>query len=266
MHIVVLLAGVVDPRWRLSHLALRAGSEQADEEGLPRRLSPFDEAALEIALKLRDADPAVRCTAIVMGDASADPLVRAVLALRPHRAFRFDAASLATWDPRMTVRLLGAALDAADEAPALVLMGREFGDADDGVLPPLLAEARGLAFWGQAHALALVDGGLAATRMRSAREEVARLPSPALVSITNDRGNRLRHPLMKNVIQTKRAPIDVIASPPFEAMTDFVALSLAAVPPARRGSGECRVLSGPLDAQVDQLAAHLRAAQAGEAR
>jgi len=259
MQVVVLLAGVVDPKWRLDRLALRPGTELADESGLPRRLSPFDEAALEIALKLREADPAVRVTTVLLGDAGSDALLRGVAAFRPNRAFRFDTSGAALWDPRAAVGLLGLAVDAACERPDLVLIGREFGDGDDGVLPPALAEARGWRFCGLAHAVAIGGGMIAAQRIRGPREEVLRLPAPALVSITNDRHNRLRHPLMKNVMLAKRDPVEVVTPRAEAASRAVVACSLAVVPPPKRGAGACRVLSGPMEAQVAELAAYLRA-------
>jgi electron transfer flavoprotein beta subunit len=266
MQVVVLLAGVVDPKWRLVGLGLRDGTELADESGLPRRLSPFDEAALEIALKLRDADPSVRVTVVLPGDAGSDALLRAVMAFRPHRAFRLDTSAIPLWDPRIAAQVLGAGVDLATDAPDLVLMGREFGDGDDGTLPPLLAEIRGWSFWGQAHAVALAENGFRAQRMRGPREEMVHLPSPALVSLTNDRGNRLRHPLMKNVVLAKRDPVEVLAAPVPETPRALRALSLAMVPPPRRGAGACRVLSGPLEAQVGELAAYLHAWRDGGTR
>ena len=263
MQVVVLLAGVVDPKWRLDRLALRPGTELADESGLPRRLSPFDEAALEIALKLRDANAAVRVTAVLLGDAASDALLRGVAAFRPNRAFRFDTSGMALWDPRSAVGLLGVAVDAACERPDLVLTGREFGDGDDGVLPPALAEARGWRFCGLAHAVAAVDGMLVAHRIRGPREEVLRLPPPALVSITNDRGNRLRHPLMKNVMLAKRDPVEVVTPGVEPASCTVVARSLNVVPPPQRGAGACRILSGPVEAQVAEFAAYLRTKREG---
>ncbi|MBV1796486.1 hypothetical protein [Siccirubricoccus sp. G192] len=259
MQVVVLLAGVVDPKWRLDRLGLRPGTELADESGLPRRLSPFDEAALETALKLRDADPAVRVTAVLPGDVGSDALLRGVAAFRPDRAFRFDTSGLAPWDPRAAVRLLGLAVGAACGCPDLVLMGREFGDCDDGVLPAALAEAQGWRFCGLAHAVAIADGRFVAHRIRGPREELLRLPPPALVSITNDRGNRLRHPLMKNVMLAKRGPVEVVTPQAGAIPRAVVARSLAVVPPPQRGAGACRILSGPVDAQVAELAAYLRA-------
>ncbi|MBX6374284.1 MAG: electron transfer flavoprotein subunit beta [Acetobacteraceae bacterium] len=257
----MLLAGVVDPKWRLDGLALRPGTALVEETGLPRRLSPFDEAALETALKLRDADPTVRVTAVLVGGPANNALLRAIAAFRPHRVFRIGGVALSLWDPLAAVRLLGAAVAAAVERPDLVLMGREFGDGDDGALPPALAEAQGWRFCGLAHAVSLAeDGAVTLRRVRGPREEVLRLRPPVLASITNDRGNRLRHPLLKNVMLAKREPIEVVAPPP-DAPAAAPALALrdiAVVPPPTRGAGACRFLTGPVEAQVEELAAFLR--------
>lgn len=247
MQVVVLLAGVVDPKWRLTSLA---------EPNLPRKLSPFDEAALECALKLRDADAGVRLTAVLVGGTELDLLVRAAAAFRPHGVFRFDASL--PWDPRAALALLAAAARAATPEPDLVLIGREFGDTDDGVLPAALAEAEGWRYGGLAHAVALAGDVAVLQRSRGPRAETLRLPLPALASITNERGNKLRHPLMKNVMLAKREPVAVV-TPAIAAPEPTLALRQhALVPPPTRGSGACRLLDGPRETQVEELLRTLR--------
>jgi electron transfer flavoprotein beta subunit len=257
MQVVVLLAGVVDPKWRLAELALRPGTSLVNEAGLPRRLSPFDESALEIALRLRDADPGTRITVALFGGEESQGLLRAVAAFRPQRAFLFGGPDVSLWDPRAATGILRAALSRAEGRPDLVLMGREFGDSDDGVLPPALAEAAGLHFCGQIHSAAMSGGELAVRRTRGPREEMLRLPPPALVSITNERGNRLRHPLMKNVMLAKREPAEMVTLPMEEANT-LKLLGIAPVAPPRRRGADRRILTGPVEEQVCELAAYLR--------
>jgi len=65
MNVLVLISGIADPKWPLP--------PQPDATALQIHasryavMSPFDEAALELALKLRDADPSVAITAVVAG-------------------------------------------------------------------------------------------------------------------------------------------------------------------------------------------------------
>ena len=258
MEVVVLLAGVVDPKCRIERLALRPDTALVDETGLPRKLSPFDEAALETALQLRDADPAVRVTVALIGDASADALLRAIAAHRPDRAFRFGGPALSLWDPISAVRHLRDAIDVAAKHVDLVLMGREFGDSDDGVLPPSLAEASSQSFCGLAHTLRIKEGRVIAQRMRGTHEETLALDTPALVSVTNHRGNRLRHPLMKNIALARRAPLEIASAQdlPSTGALELQAIALAA--PSARGMGRGRILTGASEEHIRNLATVLR--------
>jgi electron transfer flavoprotein beta subunit len=264
MQVIVLLAGVVDPKWRLGTLALRPGQALVDETGLPKRLSPFDESALEVALRLRDADPAVCVTVALHGGEESQGLLRSVAAFRPQRAFLFGGASVSLWDPCVAAGVLRAALGQVEGRPDLVLMGREFGDSDDGVLPPLLAEQAGLRFCGQAHSVAMAEGQLVLRRTRGPREETLRLPPPVLVSITNERSNRLRHPLMKNVMLAKRDAMEMVAMTAEAGLLEL--RGIAPLVARRRGAADRRILTGPVEEQARELAAYLRKRAVAEAR
>jgi len=100
-------------------------------------------------------------------------------------------------------------------------------------------------------------------RLRGGREEVLRGTPPLLVSVTNERGNRLRHPLMKNVALAKREKVEWVAAP--DAPSVAMPVGLAAVAPAApaRRSGGGRVLTGPAEVQVAELAAYLAPWRAG---
>lgn len=250
MKLVVLLAGVVDPKLRIARLRLHDAVAQVDETGFSRRLSPFDEAALETALQLRDANAAVQVTAVVVGDAASDALLRGVMAHPMHRAFRLGDAL--PWDPGAAIDHLRPAIAEAD----FVIMGREFGDGDDGVLPPALAEATRRRYCGMAHALCLQGEALLARRMRGMQEETVRIPAPGLVSVTNHRGNRLRHPLMKHVVVAKRAPLDIVAAG-YTAPRSLTLCGIALAAPPERVKGQGRLHAVASDEAIADLAATL---------
>jgi len=258
MEVVVLLAGVVDPKWRIDRIGLRADAPLADETGLPRKLSPFDEAALETALQLRDADTSLRVTAALVGDATNDALLRAVAAHRPDRAFRYGDAALSLWDPGVAIGHLRAAIAVAAVAPALVLIGREFGDSDDGLLPAALAESMGADFCGLAHGLRRAGDAFEADRMRGQVEERLHLTPPTVASITNHRGNRLRHPLMKHVVLARRAAVEVVSAVPPAAPGQVTLHGITVAAPPARARGQGRILHGATAANIAALAAALR--------
>jgi electron transfer flavoprotein beta subunit len=239
MIITVLIAGVHDPKWPVSP------DSATDSPADYRIMSPFDEAALEIALRVRDARPGtVICVRVAGGGASAK-IARAAAALNIA-----DVATLANdrpWDQAAMARALASLCEGAD----LVLIGREFGDCDDGLVPPLLAGVLGLPFFGRAQT---VEVGDAIHLMREAERETETLTlfAPLVVSVTNDRRTRLRKPLMKNVMFARQMDIPAIAAYPATSS----AASLGAWHPgaAQRAATDCTMVGGGVHKQAAALA------------
>lgn len=248
MKVLVLIAGVHDPKWPIAN-----GPNDVPMVGEHQILSPFDEAALEMALRIRDANPETIITARVAGGPAAIKIARAVAAL--HIA---DVATVTIdqpWDQSMVARALALLCDEFD----LVLMGREFGDYDDGFVPPLLAGLLDLPFFGRAQT---VDAGppLRIAREANASVEALTLSGPSLVSVTNDRRTRLRKPLMKNVMMARTAAIGDIGS--HHIAPGAVTLQAIAPRAAGRSQTECRMLEGDLAQQAQALAVLLWEARA----
>lgn len=249
MNIVVLIAGVLDPKWPI---ALTAG-------GLPAQqidrviMSPFDEAALEIALKIRDAHPATEVRAFVAGGEAGAKLARAVAA--------FNIAEVSTmqldspWDQTSVSNELAQLCGQAD----LVLLGREFGDLDDGLVPPLLAGLLGAKFFGRAQ-MVETKNEVRLMRESGSFEEWLGLGERLVASVTNDRRNRLRKPLMKNVMLARQASIglaEVRAPAPSGLEIDDVA-ELAGT----RATTACSMIGGSPEEQARSLASILLEVQA----
>lgn len=245
MNVLVLIAGVLDPKWPVAP-AGNGLPPQPDDRVV---LSPFDEAALEIALKIRDTEPATTLRAVVTGS---DKLARAVAAL--------SIAEVATlrlsvpWDQGAVAAELAQLCDGAE----VVLIGREFGDLDDGLVPPMLAGLLDMPFFGRVQAVEKADP-LRLLREAGDMAESLPLTVPMVASVTNDRRSRLRKPLMKNVMMARQAKIDTVAVEPAESG----ALILAGV---RERSGartatQCRMIEGSPPEQASALAALLLGAR-----
>lgn len=236
MNILVLLAGILDPKWPIE------ASDGALPERIAERLvpSPFDEAALETALALRDTAPYAQVRAIVMGGAEAGKLARTAA------AFTMPVATIeisAWWDQNVVAEALAAVAAASD----LVLLGREFGDCDDGLVAALLAARLGRPLFARAQA---VRGGRL-MREAEAEEEWLTPDRPLVVSVTNDRRNRLRKPLLKNVMMAREAEIETL--PPFTGESDATLIASRLVASARKPV-ECRLVEGSPEVQAQSLA------------
>ena len=259
MNVVVLLAGVADPKWALDDASLAAHAGLGSAQPAARIASPFDESALEIALQMRDEAPDTHLAVLCPGGAEAEPLLRQAAAHRPSSLLRVEEPAGRMWDIRARARLLKDALARLAVAPVLVLLGREFGDADDGALPACLAEELGWAYVACVREVRATPAGFAPARERGGAEERMTLPGPLVASVTNDRGNRLRHPLLKNVMAARREQMDVLGAMPVDEPHVHARSVVAARAQARAGAG--RRLDGPLAAGVAELASLLRAWQ-----
>lgn len=246
MNVLIFIAGVADPKWPLPPTADSAALQaHADRYAI---LSPFDESALALALKLRDADAGVAIHALVAGPES---LARKVAEWRLDSVRRLAAGGAAAWDASAFATSLASAAAAVASDAALVLTGRELGDLDDGAVAPLLARSLRLPHVGLTVGVEFQDGSAWATRQRAGRIERVRLPGRALLSVTNDPQNRLRHPLLKNVMAARKLRIDAV-----EAGAAAANVTLAAMQPvvASPRAGACRLLQGSAEAQAEALA------------
>lgn len=283
MNLVVLLAGIADPKRPLPRPVSGDSRDIWETPDLAYKLSPFDEAALEVGLKLRIAHPGTHLTVLVT-DAAADPsLLRTVAAFRPDHLQGIARPAAERWDSAALARHIRTALSRIPNTPDILLMGREHGDGDDGSAAPFLAESLGYAYAGLALDVRWQDGRVLCTRDFGGGLETVTLPTPAWASISNDKGNRLRHPLLKNVLHAKQqtfaAPAAGVAestggvtdsadavADSGDGIADFTAALMlihAAPPPSiTPGDAPCRLLLGTLQEQARALACYL----CGEAR
>lgn len=260
MNLLVLAAGIADPKWPL---------EWPDDGAPPARraerviASPFDEAALELALRARDQGGGAHTVSVlVASDGEGDRLAR-TLAAYAVPVTRLAPPRLDWWNARAVGAALASAIESLDCAPTVVMLGREFGDYDDGAVPAWLAARLGRPYFALAQDVAAQDGEIRFKRERGEAEEVMTVDRPLVISVTNDRRNRLRRPLMKNVMAAKQMTLATLQPPQGEggAGLDLRRASIAESP---RAAGGGRMLSGPVEQQVAQLADALMAWRASQ--
>ncbi len=247
MNIVLFLAGVLDPKWPLTLC------EGALPETQPDRvvMSPFDESALETALRIRDANPGTQIRAIVAGSPASEKIARTVLALNVADVSLLDLGD--AWNQNAVATQLASQCGEAD----LVLIGREFGDCDDGLVPPMAAALTGRHFFGRVQAVE-ASGDIRLMREAGASEQWLAVSGPTLASVTNDRRNRLRKPLMKNVMMARQAAVAQIVAPP--SAPSPIGLGGVDTLAAARAPVNCRWIEGSTVEQAQAVAALLRQA------
>lgn len=176
-------------------------------EGLKMSMNPFDEIAVEEAVRLREAGTAEEVVAISCGGEECQDVLRTALALGVDRAIliRSDQGLL----PLKIARLLK--IIALREAPDLILMGKQAIDDDAGQVPQMLAAMLG---WPQAtYASKLQVNGQRVTVSREVDDglDIVELGLPAVIS-TDLRLNTPRFASLANVMKARRKSIETVAA------------------------------------------------------
>ncbi|HXD02078.1 MAG TPA: hypothetical protein VN627_02100, partial [Novosphingobium sp.] len=165
----------------------------------------------------------------------------------------FDAAGVEPWDCGGFAASLAHGLGALARQASLILVGREYADYDDGSVPPALARALGLEHVNLALAVHSDRGSTWVSRQRGATIERLRLAGPAVLSVTNDSHNRLRHPLLKNVMAARTVQFTTLAGTAASPAAQVSLVSAEPVVPLPRAIA-CRLLHGTPQQQAEALA------------
>lgn len=252
MNVLVILSGIADPKWQLPD-PLTDAALRAQRHSYPL-LSPFDEAALELALKLRDADPQTKISVLIAASSAQDKLLPHVASFRIDQVFAYQADLHPAWDSAALAKTFAAWIRSADSPADLVLLGREFGDEDDGSIPAAAAAALAWPFVSQTMEVQNgADGRLQITRQLGAMQEQLTLPAPLVCAVTNHARNKLRHPLLKNVMMAKKLSFSLIAMPNGTAVGQvrLRATTLASPPTS---TTQCQMIEGDTATQARALA------------
>lgn len=138
MKVGVCLKQVPDTDTRIKVNAAGTGIETADVKWV---INPYDEYALELALRLKDAKKATEVVIFSIGDAGSEQRIRDGLARGADRAVRLDDAAFAGSDALGRARIYAAAVQA--EGIQLLCCGRQDIDDDQGAVPGMVAELCG---------------------------------------------------------------------------------------------------------------------------
>lgn len=227
-----------------------------DTTGITWIVSPYDEFAVEEALRIRERRGQGEVVVVSLGPERVKEALRSCLAMGCDRAIHIHDPALGDADTLTTARALAAVV--RQEQPALVLCGRQAIDDDMGAVGAQLAELLGwpCASWIMEES---VDG--TGTTIRVARQvegglEVFDLPLPAVVSCQKGL-NEPRYPTLKGIMGAKRKEIRELkaADLGLESPTaQLRVLTLEALPPRPPG----RIIQGDVATAVKELVRALR--------
>ena len=172
-------------------------------DGVKMSINPFDEIALEEALRIKERGQADEVLVVSVGPADAQQQLRTALAMGADRAILVQNDTAA---PLTVARVFRKLIDR--ESPFLVLLGKQAIDDDNGQTAQMLA-----ALWDRPQAvacskLALDEGQLTATREVDAGLETNEIELPAVVSV-DLRLNEPRYVKLPDIMKAKKKPLDM---------------------------------------------------------
>jgi electron transfer flavoprotein beta subunit len=168
-------------------------------------MNPFDEIAVEEAVRLKEKSGAREVVVVSIGPAKAQDTIRTALAIGADRGILIDSGD-ATVEPLAVAKLLKAVTDV--EKPDLVIMGKQAIDDDCNQTGQMLAALLG---WPQGtFASKVVPNGsdVDVTREVDGGLETLKLKLPAVVT-TDLRLNEPRYPSLPNIMKAKKKPLEV---------------------------------------------------------
>lgn len=243
MNILVCLKQVPDTE---ATIKTGSGGKAIDESGIKFIMNPYDEFAVEEALRMKEAAGGT-IKAITMGPERAKEVLRTAVAMGVDDVLLLQNDQVQL-DGFKSAQALAQAI--AGEAYDVILLGKEAIDDGNMQVGPMLAEILNIPCVTVVTKLALHAGSFTAEREGEAGTEVLTGPTPCL--ITCQKGlNEPRYPSIRGVMMAKKKDIPVVQ---LEAMDSRVAITEFSYPKSRKGGQ----IVGEGSAAVPELVRRLR--------
>ena len=229
MKILVPIKRVVDYNVKIRVKADQSGVELAN---VKMAMNPFDEIAVEEAVRLKEAGTATEVVAVSAGVAQCQETLRTAMAIGADRGILVE--SDADLQPLAVAKLLKALVD--KEQPTLVILGKQAIDDDSNQTGQMLAALLG---WPQATFASKVEvagDGVRVTREIDGGLETLSLPLPAVVT-TDLRLNEPRYATLPNIMKAKKKPLDTVKPADLGVDVTPRLTTLKVVEPAARSAG-----------------------------
>jgi electron transfer flavoprotein beta subunit len=202
MHIAVCIKRVPDTETRVK---VAPDGKSLDEAGVKFILNPYDEFAVEEALRRKEKAGSGEVVVVSLGPAAAQETIRTALAMGADRGVLLQTDRIPA-DGLETAKALAAELK--DGGHDLILFGKLAVDDYNHQVGPMVAELLGLPCVTAVAHLELEGGKGVAEREIEGGMEVVEFPLPAV--LTTDKGlNEPRYPALKGIMAAKKKPLDV---------------------------------------------------------
>jgi electron transfer flavoprotein beta subunit len=242
MKILVAVKRVVD-----YNVKIRVKSDQSgvDTANVKMSMNPFDEIAVEEAIRLKEAGIASEIVVFSAGSQQCQETLRTALAIGADRAILVETD--VDLQPLAVAKLLQAVC--AKEQPQLIILGKQAIDDDSNQTGQMLAALMDLPQATFASKVALVDGILRVTREVDGGLETISMALPAVIT-TDLRLNEPRYVTLPNIMKAKKKELEIIKPEALGVDVTPHMKTIKVVEPPKRTAG---ILVADVAALVDKL-------------
>lgn len=248
MKILVAIKRVIDHNVKVRVKADGSGVELAN---VKMAINPFDEIAVEEAVRLKESGKASEVVVVSIGDISSQETLRSAMAMGADRAILVQRSTDMVFEPLDIARLLQQIV--LTELPDLILLGKQAIDNDCNQTGQMLSA---LLKYSQATFASLIEveegSTLLVTREIDGGLETLSLPLPAVVT-TDLRLNEPRYATLPNIMKAKKKPLEIhdISQMNFSPLGQ---VKILAVTEPKKRTGQC-ILFNDVNALVSELQA-----------
>jgi electron transfer flavoprotein beta subunit len=229
MKVLVPVKRVVDYNVKVR---VKADGSGVDIANVKMSMNPFDEIAVEEAVRLKEKGAATEVIAVSCGVAQCQETLRTAMAIGADRAIHVECAD--ELQPLAVAKLLKALVD--KEQPGLVILGKQAIDDDCNQTGQMLAALANLPQGTFASKVEIADNAVAVTREVDGGLETVKLKLPAVVT-TDLRLNEPRYVTLPNIMKAKKKPLEVVKPADLGVDVTPRIKTLKVTEPPKRGAG-----------------------------
>jgi electron transfer flavoprotein beta subunit len=258
MNMIVCVKQVIDPETPAASFKIDAEARRAvasKDKGMV--ISPFDENAVEAALKVRDAAGEGKVMVLSMGGESAKDVIKHSLAMGGDEGYKLTDPAFDDADAYATAANIAEAIKKIGEYD-IIFCGRQEADWDAGQVGSGVAEILGIPSVTAIKKIEVSDGKATVERLLADGHEVVEVPLPLLVTVSNEIGEP-RYATLKGIMAAAKKQVTNWSSAdvtPAQARSQMLQIYIPV------HEGECEFIEGDTPEEAGtNLAAKLREAK-----
>jgi len=258
-NMIVCMKQVLDPEAPVSTFKIDPETKKVFQPGVPPVLNPYDEYALEAALRIKDSQQS-EVTILSLGKTVARAIARKALAAGADKLVLLEDEQFENLDSSTSAYILAAAIKKLG-AFDLIFTGRQAADTNAGIVGSGIAEILGIPSITTIRKAELINNSVKAERVIGDGYEVIEAPLPALITVSHELGN-LRSVNMKGLLAAQKVPVTTWKAGDLDVQLQGISRNKMINLFSPQRESNCEIIKGASDEEISSnLAIKLKEAR-----